>query len=345
MAASNPSSLGFSMPAEWEPHSATWLSWPKNPDTFPSSIIDRVENAYCKMVGALSAGEKVKVLVDDENEERRAEKILSASGAYSNNVLFVTIKSVDVWVRDYCPVFLLNRKTGKKCAVKWNFNAWGGKYDDLAEDNETGEKIAGSLPSAFPLFRPGIVMEGGSIEVNGDGALLTTEQCLLNKNRNQKLNRKEIEVYLHDYIGVSRIIWLKEGIAGDDTDGHIDDFARFVGKNTVLCANEKNGDDANFAALEKNSSLLSEAGFVVVRLPMPSPIIDPGENRRLPASYANFYVANSCVLLPVFDDKNDAKAIETLQGCFPKREIVPIPCRELVYGYGGVHCVTQQEPK
>lgn len=333
------------MPAEWDSHSATWIAWPKNPETFPQAIIGRVEDAYCRMIGALSGGENVKLLVDSEQEEMRVEKILAEAGAYNGSVQFFRIKSTDVWMRDYGLTFILDRKGGKHGAVRWNFNAWGNKYDDLRGDNETGRKIAATLPSDVQVFQPGIVMEGGSIEVNGRGALLTTEQCLLNRNRNPSLSKLQIGQCLRDYLGAERIIWLKEGIAGDDTDGHVDDFARFVGKNAVVCARERDRNDANCAALEKNRLLLKEDGFEVADLPMPSPITDPGENRRLPASYANFYIANKCVLLPVFGDKNDGEAAGIVRSFFPGREIVPIAANELVYGYGGIHCVTQQEPK
>ena len=339
-----PSSLGFSMPAEWAPHEATWLAWPKNRLTFPKGMIGAVEEAYCMMAGALQHGEKVKILVDSEGEESRVRKKLQKSGVDEKNVLFCLIKSADVWIRDYGPTFLLNRKSGELGAVRWIFNAWGGKYDDLLEDNATGDAVAASV-DGLKLFRPGIVMEGGSIEVNGDGRVLTTEQCLLNRNRNPGLSKDQIEACIRDYLGTDEVIWLKEGIAGDDTDGHVDDFARFVGKNAVACAREENGGDANFAALEAGRLLLEQSGIDVIDLPMPSPIIDREENRRLPASYANFYIGNKAVLVPSFGDAKDREAAGALGRCFPGREIVRIPCRELVYGYGGMHCVTQQEPK
>ena len=353
-ASGKPASQGFFMPAEWEKHEATWLSWPKNPETFPAGIIGNVEEAYCRMVKALSSGEKVKLLVDNENEEQRVERILSKSGAYSSSVLFQRIKSVDVWMRDYGPTFLRDSKGGK-AMVRWKFNAWGGKYDDLAEDNKTGDAIAKTAAEESggktAVFMPGIVMEGGSIEVNGQGSAITTEQCLLNRNRNPHLGKGEIGECLRDYLGARSIIWLKEGIAGDDTDGHVDDFARFVGTSTVLCAREKDRNDGNYLALEENYRALCKSKdqegelLEVVELPMPRPIVDPEEHRRLPASYANFYIGNRAVLVPSFNDRNDAQATGILQSCFPGREIVMVPCRELVYGYGGIHCVTQQEPK
>lgn len=329
------------MPAEWAVHEATWLSWPKDPDTFPPSIIDSVEGIYCQMVGALQEKEKVNILVDDVGWEERVRRKLGGHGVSCDNVSFFRIDSVDVWMRDYCPIFVVNEKEKKKAVVKWTFNAWGGKYDDLAKDNFTGDEIVKAI--GLQAFSPGIVLEGGSVEVNGDGVLLTSEQCLLNQNRNPQLNRTEIENYLRDFFGVERIVWLKEGVAGDDTDGHVDDFARFVGKNKVVCAFEENEADANYSVLKENFDIFKREGFDVLKLSMPKEISIP--ERRLPVSYANFYVGNNAVLLPVFNDANDERAVEVLRECFPSRKIVPIVCRDLVYGYGGIHCVTQQEPK
>ena len=336
------------MPAEWEPHKGTWLSWPKDPLTFPPRIIGKVETAYCRMVEALQPGEKVNMLVNDAAQEEHARKVMGKNGVEETNVAFRRIKSVDVWMRDYGPTFLLNRGNGRRGAIRWTFNAWGNKYDDLLEDNEAGDEVAKAAmkeDAGLEIFRPGIVMEGGSIEVDGKGTLMTTEQCLLNRNRNERLARAQIESLLCDCLGATRIIWLKQGIAGDDTDGHVDDFARFVAPGRAVCALEKNKADENHATLEKNFEALKSAGLEAVALPMPSPITDPEEKRRLPASYANFYIGNKAVLLPVFNDRNDKAAIEILEGCFAGRQVVPIPCRELVYGYGGIHCVTQQEPK
>ena len=331
--------LGYSMPAEWHKHEATWLSWPKDPDTFPPDIIEDVEDIYCQMIAALQQSEKVKILVNDITWEEKVCNKLEARGLTLKNVLFYHIKSIDVWIRDYAPIFVLNKKIKKKAAIKWIFNAWGGKYDDLLPDNKAGEQVAEKLE----IFKPNIILEGGSIDVNSAGTLLTTEQCLLNKNRNPQLTKAEIEKYLYDYLGVDKIIWLKEGIEGDDTDGHVDDITRFVNKNTVVSAVENNKSDANHKPLKENIEILKKAGLNVVELPMPSAIRIP--ERRLPASYTNFYIGNECILLPTFKDKNDDSAISILQECFPKRKIVPIYARDLVYGYGGIHCVTMQDPK
>ncbi|MFH1471082.1 MAG: agmatine deiminase family protein, partial [Candidatus Micrarchaeota archaeon] len=329
-------------PAEWETHLATWLSWPKNLLTFPESKLATVEAVYCEMVRALSYGEKVKILIENEEMENKVSRQLEQSEAHMHNIILLKIKSADVWIRDYSPIFLLN-KIGEKALVKWNFNAWGGKYDDLLYDDKAGEEVA--QVSKAKTFRPNIVLEGGSIDVNGDGSVLTTEQCLLHKNRNPSLSRDQIEQYLKDYLNVDKIIWLKSGIEGDDTDGHIDDFARFVSKKDVLCAFDNASDDENTLVLKKNLELLEKTDFEITKLPMPKPLVDQAEGRRLPASYANFYIGNNVVLLPVFGDAKDKEAIAILSGFFPKREIVPIEASELVYGYGGIHCVTQQEPK
>ncbi|MDD1744150.1 MAG: agmatine deiminase family protein [Methanomassiliicoccales archaeon] len=343
-----PRSAGYRMPAEWARHEATWLSWPKNPLTFPEGTLPAVEGIFAKMIAALSHGEKVKVLVEDQAMGERVEKLIALEGADRSNMILVPIRSADVWIRDYGPTFLLHRKTREKAAVKWTFNAWGGKYDDLLYDNITGEDIVRA--SDVRAFHPGIVLEGGSIDVNGAGTVLTTEQCLLNRNRNPRLDRAQIEQYLREYLNVERIIWLLSGIEGDDTDGHIDDFARFVSETEVVCAHSRDKAQANTVVLKRNLAILREAAdqdghqLVVRQLPMPKPLFLEGEERWLPASYANFYIGNECVLLPVFKDRNDAKAVQMLENAFPDREVVPIEAVELVYGYGGIHCVTQQEP-
>ena len=335
-----PFNLGYKMPAEWERHDATWLSWPKDPETFPDGILQSVEESYANMVMALAKGEKVNVLVDDKKMEEAVKSMLGSA----MNVIFHRIKSVDVWIRDYGPIFVKNSKG--MVATKWIFNSWGSKYESLKEDNVTGMKVAGV--SEYKIFETGVVLEGGSIDANGLGTCLTTEQCLLNENRNSKLTKKQIEKKLKDYLGFTNVIWLKEGIVGDDTGGHVDDIARFVNKNTILCAIEKNPKDENYEILQTNLEILKDAGdqddkgFVIVELPMPRKIEIP--ERRLPASYANFYIGNSAVLVPTFDDKNDKKAMGTIGEFFPDRDIIGISSKDLVYGYGGIHCVTQQQP-
>lgn len=335
-----PAGLGYSMPAEWERHDSTWLSWPKNPLTFPPEILPGVEAAYVEIIAALSRGERVDLLVDDEAMEDRVRSMISRK-----RLTFHRIRSADVWIRDYGPIF--TRRGTHVAATKWRFNAWGGKYDDLLPDDATGMKVARS--AGFQTFQPKVVLEGGSIDVNGKGSLLTTEQCLLNKNRNPTLDKPEIEETLRDYLGVKEVVWLRTGVEGDDTDGHVDDIARFVGERTVVCMSERDGRDVNHAALKQNASLLSNyrdaegRRLDVVTIAMPRKV--EGDDGRLPASYANFYVGNSAVLVPVFgDSRRDGDALDTIGQWFRGRKVVPVASRELVYGFGGIHCVTQQQP-
>jgi agmatine deiminase len=338
-----PAELGFSMPPEWAKHDSTWLSWPKNPLTFPPEIVPKVEAAYVAMIEALARGERVDLLVDDERTEDRVRSMLS-----SKNLAFHRIKSADVWIRDYGPIFV--RKGGRAQAVaatKWEFNAWGNKYDDLLPDDATGLEVARS--TGLRVFETGVVLEGGSIDVNGRGSLLTTEQCLLNKNRNPRLGKAQLERLLHDYLGAESVVWLGEGVAGDDTDGHVDDIARFVNEDTVVCMTEPDADDVNHAALKRDRAVLSshkdDAGRRLEVVPIAMPREVEGDGGRLPASYANFYIGNSAVLVPVFGDaRRDGAALETLSEFFPGRNVVPVDCRELVYGFGGIHCVSQQQP-
>jgi agmatine deiminase len=331
--------LGFRMPAEWEKHDATWISWPKDPLTFPPEIIDRVEQIYLAMIRALQKGERVEILVDDAKMEERVSAMLASK----ENVIFRKLKTVDVWVRDYGPIFVT--KPGKIAATKWIFNAWGGKYDELLRDNESGAEICRAL--GIKVFEPNIVLEGGSIDVNGKGSCLTTKQCLLNKNRNPELGANDIEKKLHDNLGVSNLIWLGEGISGDDTDGHVDDIARFVNEKTVVCMIEEDPNDENYTPLQKNYELLKQSKdqegnpLEIIPLKMPGKIETSEE--RLPASYANFYIGNNSVLVPIFGHKNDDLALAKLAELFPSKKVVGINCLELVYGFGGIHCVTQQQ--
>ncbi|HZW85677.1 MAG TPA: agmatine deiminase family protein [Nitrososphaerales archaeon] len=332
-----PKEMGYSMPAEWEKHEGTWLAWPKDPNTFPPDILPEVESAYVKMIDELSVGEEVKVLVDDSKMEARVASRLSMDG----DVTFYRIRSADVWMRDYGPSYVV----GKDVAlVKWTFNAWGRKYDDLLPDEETGKLVAKATGAR--IFTPGIVLEGGSIDVNGAGCLLTTEQCLLNKNRNPTMSKEEIEQKVGDYIGTKKTVWLGEGIEGDDTDGHIDDIARFVGPRRIVAAVEAYKSDANHLPLEKNLRILEEADdqdgkpFDIVTVPMPPRIA--GNDGRLPASHLNFYIGNSAVLVPTFSGDSDKEALSVLEDAFPRRSVVGIDCRALVFGLGTLHCVTQQ---
>jgi agmatine deiminase len=336
---SSPASLGYRMPAEWERHQGTWLSWPKDPNTFPGDILPAVEEAYVNMVVTLARGEDVHVLVDDQKAEARVKAILKRA----DRVSFHLIRTVDVWVRDYGPIYV----RGKDLAViKWVFNAWGNRYDDLKPDNESGEVIAKS--TGLKVFRPGVVLEGGSIDSNGKGTLLTTEQCLLNPNRNPGFGKAKLTTVIEENLGVRHVVWLKEGIEGDDTDGHVDDIARFVGPRAMVAGVEPNENDSNHKALETNLKLLRRAkdqdGMTldVVEVPMPEKVYSAVG--RLPASHLNFYIGNEAVIVPTFGGDSDAEAIRTLEKLFPHREVAGIDCRALVYGLGTLHCVTQQIP-
>lgn len=354
---STPSALGYRMPAEWEAHDATWLAWPHNTETWPGKRLAQVGGIYLQMLEALLPHEKVHVLVNDEREEKRVRNLIKKIGSKARNLETHEVFTADAWIRDYGPTFVTGARGKAWC--KWIFNAWGGKYASLAEDNHvfSARKKGGSSENfggqkgpliMDPCFVAGIVLEGGSVEVNGRGACLTTEQCLLNKNRNPSLSKTEIEAMLKNFLGVSQIIWLGEGIVGDDTDGHIDELARFVNPTTIVAAYEEDASDPNHKLLKENWERLkrgfNEKGskWDLVKLPMPGKVADGGT--RLPASYANFYIANSVILLPAYDHPNDDRAKKILQEFFPKREIVTIPCRSLVYGLGAIHCVTQQEP-
>lgn len=343
-----PADLGFHMPAEWEPHSATWLTWPHNLETWPGQDMTKIEGVYVQMIKTLAKGEKVHLLVNRESEAFRLNKLIKSSPLNLQNILIYSIPTNDSWIRDYGPNFLVRETSSGKREVSanlWKFDSWGGKYKwDL--DDRVGSTVMDLL--GLTHFEPGIVLEGGAIEVNGQGICITTEQCLLNSNRNGGLEKAEMETYLKRYLGVRDIIWCQGNIEGDDTDGHIDNLVRFVNPDTVLCAWEDNASDPNHACLQENLKTLESfrdsrgKPLNVVKLPMPGRI-DTHEE-RLPASYANFYIGNRAVLLPTYNHRNDATAKTILKQFFPDREIVGIPCETFVWGLGAIHCVTQQQP-
>ena len=344
-----PAELGFYMPAEWRTHAGTWLTWPKDPETWPGRV-ERVEEIYLEIISALAPREVVNLLVDDAGTEQAVKRRCNFPGV--ENVRFHRLPTVDSWIRDYGPNFLISNQ-GVGAFNDWIFNAWGNKYEALKQD----DRIPQLLEPVVQLerFTPGIVLEGGAIDVNGSGCVLTTEQCLLNPNRNPQLSRTEIETYLKNYLGVTKVLWLGEGIVGDDTDGHIDDIARFVTPHVIVCALEDDPEDANFELLQDNLARLkrmtdaNDQPFEIVTLPMPGVVggesTDTRNLDRLPASYANFYIANNVVLLPVFGHANDARARDTLQTVFPNRRVIPIDCEPLVWGMGTIHCLTQQQPR
>jgi agmatine deiminase len=340
-----PAALGYRMPAEWEPHAATWLSWPRREGiSFPDAF-DRVMPAFRQMVEALLSSEPVCINVCNGAHEAEALEVLA--GLPHEQLTFYRVPTNEPWCRDHGPIFLTRvlAAAGRLAIVDWDYNAWGGKYPPCDLDEVVPTRVGEILGA--PVFYPRMILEGGSIDVNGAGALLTSEGCLLNPNRNPTLIRGEIEQRLRDYLGVTEILWLGEGIEGDDTDGHVDDLARFVGERTVVTVVEENRDDPNYEPLQENLARLRAmkwqgAPFEVITLPMPARI--DREDLRLPASYANFYIANVCVLLPTFNDPNDAIAESTLRKVFSKRRIVPIDCTELIWGLGAFHCLTQQQP-
>ena len=338
-----PAALGYRMPAEWEPHAATWLSWPRREGiSFPDSF-DRVLPALRAMVEALIESEQVCINVCNGAHEAEARAVLN--GLRMERVTFYRIPTNEPWCRDHGPIFLTRNADPRLAIIDWDYNAWGGKYPPCDLDEVVPTRAAQFLHA--PVFYPRMILEGGSIEVNGAGALLTTESCLLNPNRNPSLGRAEIEQRLRDYFGVREILWLAEGIDGDDTDGHIDDLARFVSENTVVTVVEVNREDRNYEPLQENLARLrqmkvEQGDIKIVTLPMPKKIVREGQ--RLPASYANFYIANSCVLLPTFADPNDETALSALQKLFLDRRVIGIDCRELIWGLGTFHCLTQQQP-
>jgi agmatine deiminase len=338
---------GWRMPAEWEPHQATWMSWPSRRDTsFPGgNHHDRVLPVFARLIEAITDSEPLYLNCADEADRAWIERNVSREA--QRKLILTEIPAVYPWCRDHGALFVVNDTTGEVAATTWRYNAWGGKYPEAFPDTNIPAAMARLL--GLPAFPGGMVLEGGSIDLNGCGSLLTTESCLLNPNRNPQLTRRQIEERLRDFLGVEKILWLHDGVAGDDTDGHIDDITRFINPETVVTVVEENGDDENHGKLMENYERLcrmtteDDSGLNVLVLPMPRPIIM--EDQRLPASYANFYITNRSVIVPVFNDPNDEQALGKLQECFPDRRIVGIDSTELVWGLGSFHCLTQQVPR
>ncbi len=363
-----PAARGYRMPAEWEPHASTWLSWPRREGiSFPGKgAYDKAVVAIAKMVHVLGDSEPVNINVCDAAHEADVKKILVKVGARHSHVTFHHVEINEPWCRDHGPIFVTRKEEPKSLILDWGYNAWGCKYPPFDDDDYVPTAIAEKLQ--LPVEYPEMILEGGSIDVNGEGLLLTSRSCLLNPNRNPDLKQAQIEQRLRDWLGVQEILWLGDGIEGDDTDGHIDDIARFVSNDTILCAYEEDEQDTNFEPLKTNHDYLAglttdaepsaktdgdedeEDGegdgkvprFQVVKLPMPRKIVREGQ--RLPASYANFYVANKVVLLPIFSDVNDRWAAAILEKAFPGRKVIGIDCRDLIWGLGAFHCLTQQQP-
>ena len=334
------------MPAEWARHEATWLTYPKNPDSWPGKI-ETIYPSYHLFVKTLAESEVVHVNVDDEVMLEHVKLELQEIDSNMQNIKMHIIPSNDAWCRDHGPAFLLNRNDAKRRAmVNWNHNAWGGKYP-YELDTEVPVRIHELMPEV-EMFSPGIVMEGGSIDVNGCGDLITTTSCLLNPNRNPHLNQDGIEGYLRDYYGVENIIWLGDGIVGDDTDGHVDDLTRFVSPDTILTVVEHDTWDENYEPLQKNLQMLNRCRLAngkqptIVEMPMPDVVFY--DNQRLPASYANFYIANGKVIFPTYRCLADNEAAYILEACFPDREVVGIDSTDIIWGLGSFHCLSQQMP-
>ncbi|HQU53103.1 MAG TPA: agmatine deiminase family protein [Saprospiraceae bacterium] len=341
-----PRQLGYRFPAEFEPHEAMWLSWPHNPDTWPGKI-ETIFPSYCAFIQEVSKSEEVRINVKDATMEQDARRMLLEAGVSAERIRYFHHPTNDAWCRDHGPAFVVNRDAPQpKAIIDWGYNAWGGKYPPYDLDDVIPTLIGDKL--GLPVFYPGIVMEGGSVEFNGDGTLLTSTACLLNPNRNPLLNQGQIEAILSDYYGVEQILWVDEGIIGDDTDGHIDDTVRFVNRDTVVTVIETNVEDENHSLLQHNLKQLKAMRLRdglplnIIELPMPDPVYYQGQ--RLPVSYANFYIANHAIIVPVFHSSKDEIALRIIQDCFPERTVVGIDSRDIIWGLGSFHCLSQQEP-
>lgn len=341
-----PKQQGYSFPAEWTEQEAMWLSWPHKEASWPGKI-ETIYKPYSEFIKAVAEDQKVRINVADEAMKNFALRHLEAVNANLANVEFYFHETNDAWCRDHGPAFVINKTEKKKAVVDWGYNAWGEKYPPFDLDDVIPTKIANHF--GLPLFTPPIVMEGGSVEFNGAGTVLTTTSCLLNENRNPHLTKEQIEQYLKEFYGQEQVLWLGDGIVGDDTDGHIDDITRFVNEDTVLTVVEENPEDENYQPLQENLEALKKMTLLdgrklnIVELPMPAPVIY--EDTRLPASYANFYIANKVVVVPIFNDKNDERALQIIQSCFPGRKVIGINSVDIIWGLGSFHCLSQQEPK
>jgi len=336
--------LNYYFPAEWEPHRATWLSWPHNQDTWPGGI-ESIFKGYLHFIKEVSQHELVCINVFDAAMEAEASKMLKDEEVGLENIQFFQHATNDAWCRDHGPCFIIDSE-GKKQVINWGYNAWGEKYPPFNLDNEIPSKVASALGLA--CIEPDFILEGGSVDFNGQGTVLTTSCCLLNPNRNPGVSKETVEGKLKKYFGVTQVLWLEHGIAGDDTDGHIDTLARFVGPETVVTIVEDDPSEINFDPLQKNLASLramrlpSGQPLKVVPLPMPNPRFHQGQ--RLPVSYANFYICNSAVIVPTFRDPNDSVAISILESLFKDRKVVGVDSYEIIRGLGSYHCLCMQEP-
>ncbi len=341
-----PKDLGYYFPAEFAKHEATWLSWPHKEASWPGKI-DAIYPNYAEFIQYLSFSEKVRINVNDEGMKEFALSHIQKTAADLNNIEFFIHATNDAWCRDHGPAFLLNKKIrNKKAIIDWDYNAWGNKYPPFDLDDYIPTLIGQHYD--LLVFYPDIIMEGGAVEFNGAGSLLTSTACLLNKNRNPKLNQTQIEQYLINYYGVEQVLWVNEGIVGDDTDGHIDDTVRFVNEDTVMTVVEENKNDENHPLLQNNLRQLKEMRLLngkqlnIIELPMPDAVVYDGQ--RLPASYANFYICNEYVIVPTFQSKKDDKALQIIQSAFKDRDVIGIDSTDIIWGLGSFHCLSQQEP-
>lgn len=346
-----PYSSGYRMPAEWETHSATQLHWPSNRETWPGERLQKAEEVYLDIIEVLHRYEPVILLIDTAIEINHVEHRLKSREIDTGKLHLYHIAINDVWARDCGPVFVKNTQSlhTEFAITNWGYNAWGGKYPPYDADNALPAWFAETF--GLKKFDTGMILEGGSIDTNGEGVFLTTESVLLNQNRNPHLTKPEIESYLKNYLGAEQIIWLKEGLKGDDTDGHIDDLSRFLNHNTILTMVCEDQDDVNYAALNENLEILKQAKqrngepFHILTVPLPLTEITgltADGSQYVPASYANFYIANGVVMVPLYDDRYDDVALKILGKHFPERDIAGIPCADLVWGQGSIHCITQQ---
>ncbi|HVD99180.1 MAG TPA: agmatine deiminase family protein [Cytophagaceae bacterium] len=344
-----PKKLGYTFPSEFHRHTATWLSWPHKKASWPGKI-DQIYPVYAQFIKEVAAGELVHINVKDEAMRYQVINQLQQVHCSLTNIRFHFHPTNDAWCRDHGPAFLINPQAThyKKLIVDWGYNAWGNKYPPFDLDDVIPTSIGKYYD--LPVFNPGIVMEGGSVDFNGKGTVLTTTSCLLNPNRNPHLSQKQIEEYLENFYGVTNILWLGDGIVGDDTDGHIDDITRFVNEDTVVTVVENDKEDENYIPLQENLKLLKQMRLEngkqlnVIELPMPKAV--EYEGMRLPASYANFYISNAAVVVPVYRDKeNDRKALDILTACFPDRKVIGLDSTDIIWGLGSFHCLSQQEPE
>jgi agmatine deiminase len=341
------------MPAEWEKQESTLIAWPHNKNDWPGRF-ENIPDVFAQIISQISKVQKVKILIQHNLVKKNIHPLLRKYKAKLKNIIFITIKTDRVWTRDSGPIYVVNKN--KKILLDWKFNAWA-KYKNYKYDNAINKKLnkIKNLELIKPKFKiqkkfKDIVLEGGSIDVNGKGTIITTKECLLSKvqQRNPGLKKKDIESIFNKYLGAKNTIWLNKGIAGDDTHGHIDDIARFIDTNKIFLAYEYNKKDKNFKPLDENYKILNISKdqngkkITIIKLPMPKPIFI--EKTRVPASYLNFYIANKIVLVPVFKDKNDKKVLKIFKRNFRNRKIIPIDCLDLIWGFGAIHCMTQQEP-